>query len=103
VSRHERGRANEFAIRLRQLAKNCQFKELAAEILQQFAANIGRYDVKRKCVTAENLTFEKPIEIATTIENLEANPKGSTYAPTEIELRNACVGHTDQQESEERP
>jgi hypothetical protein len=43
---------------LRQLAKNCQFKALEAEIPQQFVANIGRHDVERKCVTAENLTLE---------------------------------------------
>ena len=76
ASRHEGETANEFAIRLRQLAKNCQFKELEAEILQQFVANIGRHDVERKCVTAENLTLEKAVEIATTLENLEANLKG---------------------------
>ncbi len=81
ASRHEGETANEFAIRFRQLAKNCQFKELEAEILQQFVvANIGRHDVERKCVTAENLTPEKAIEIATTLENLEANLKGSTCA-----------------------
>jgi hypothetical protein len=48
ASRHEGETANEFAIRLRQLAKNCQFKELESEILQQFVANIGRHDVERK-------------------------------------------------------
>ncbi len=51
ASRHEGETANEFAIRLRQLAKIC--------------------------VTAENLTLEKAIEKATTLENLEANLKGS--------------------------
>ena len=100
ASRHEGETANEFAIRLRQLAKNCQFKELEAEILQQFVANIGRHDVERKCVTAENLTLEKAIEIATTLENLEANLKG-LHAPTEKELRKHGVGHIAQQESEE--
>ncbi len=47
---------------LRQLAKSCL-------ILQQFVANIGRHDVERKCVVAENITLEKAIEIATTLEN----------------------------------
>jgi hypothetical protein len=46
---------------------------MEAEILQQFVANID--DEERKCVTAE-----KAVEIATTLENLEANLKGSTCA-----------------------
>jgi hypothetical protein len=100
AARHEGETANEFAIRLRQLAKNCQFKELEAEILQQFVAGIGRHDVERKCVTAENLTLEKAVEIATTLENLDANLKG-LHAPTEKELRKHGVGHIGQQESEE--
>ncbi len=48
--------------------------------IQQFVANID--DVERKRVTAENLTLEKAVEIATTLENLEANLKG-LHVPTE--------------------
>jgi hypothetical protein len=87
ASRHEGETASEFdPSALRQIAKNYQFKELEVEILQQFVVNIGRHDIERKCVTAENLTLEKAIEIATTLENLEANLKG-LHAPTEKELR----------------
>ncbi len=64
ASRHEEETANEFVIRLRQLAKNCQFKELDAEILQQFVANIGRHYGERKRVSPENLTLEKAIKIS---------------------------------------
>ena len=100
AARYEGETANEFAIRLRHLSKHCQFKELEAEILQQFVAGIGKHDVERKCVTAENLTLEKAVELATTLENLDANLKG-LHAPTEKELRKHGVGRIDQQENEE--
>ena len=47
AARYEGETANEFAIRLRHLSKHCQFKELEAEILQQFVAGIGKHDVER--------------------------------------------------------
>ena len=49
------------------------------EILQQFvAASIGKNDVEKKWVTAENLTLEKTVtEIAT---DLEANLKGLGFS-----------------------
>jgi hypothetical protein len=40
------------------LPRTANFKKLEAEILQQIIANIGRHDVERKCVTAENLTLD---------------------------------------------
>ena len=91
ASRHEGEMANEFANRIEQLAKNCQFKELEAEILQQFVAYIGRHDVERKCATAENLNLEKAVVIATGLENLEAYLK-VLHAPTEKELRKQWRG-----------
>ena len=100
AARYEGETANEFAIRLRHLSKHCQFKELEAEILQQFVAGIGKHDVERKCVVAENLTLVKAVELATTLENLDANLKG-LHAPTEKELRKHGVGRIDQQENEE--
>ncbi len=77
---------------MRQLA-NCQFKELETEILQQFVANID--DVETRCVTAE-----KAVEIATTLEYLEANLK-DLHAPNGE--RSIAWEHIAQQESEKRP
>ena len=99
AKRFEGESASEFATRLRGLAKYCEFKEIDAEILQQFVAGIDRPEVERKCVTAENLTLAKAIEIATSLENLDANVKG-LHAPTEKEMTRRGVGHITEEDCE---
>jgi hypothetical protein len=91
--------ATEFATRLRGLAKYCEFKEIDTEILQQFIVGIDRPEVERKCVITESLSLAKAIEIATSLENLDANVKG-LHAPTEKELTRRGVGHIAEEDGE---
>ena len=76
---------SEFAVRLRQLAKNCKFDNVDKEILQQLVVGIGKPEVERKCCLTENLDLAQAIEIAQAIEGLEANLQG-LHKPTEKEL-----------------
>ena len=99
AKRFEGESATEFATRLRGLAKYCEFKDIDTEILQQFIVGIDRPEVERKCVITENLSLVKAIEIATSLENLDANVKG-LHAPTEKEMTRRGVGHIAEDDGE---
>ena len=89
----------EFATRLRTLAKYCGFEgSLEKEILQQFVAGIDRPEVERKCCADKDITLAKAIELANTLENLDANVKG-LHTPTEKEQRHG-VGHITEENDE---
>jgi hypothetical protein len=99
AKRFEGESATEFATRLRGLAKYCEFKDIDTEILQQFIVGIDRPEVERKCVITESLSLVKAIEIATSLENLDANVKG-LHAPTEKEMTRRGVGHIAEDDGE---
>ena len=86
--RFEGETASDYAMRLRGLAKHCEFNDVDREILQQFIIGIKRPDVERKCCTTENLDLAKAIDLATNFENLEANLNGlhATHAQRNISL-----------------
>ena len=83
--RFEGENASDYAMRLRGLAKHCEFKDVDREILEQFIIGTKRPDVERKCCRTDKLDLTKAIEIATNFENLEANLNG-LHAPTEREI-----------------
>ena len=84
-------------MRLRGLAKHCEFNDVDREILQQFIIGIKRPDVERKCCTTENLDLAKAIDLATNFENLEANLNG-LHAPTERELGRQGINRIEGEE-----
>ena len=89
----------EFATRLRTLAKYCGFEgSLEKEILQQFVAGIDRPDVEWKCCADKDITLAKAIELANTLENLDANVKG-LHTPTEKEQGHG-VSHITEENDE---
>ena len=91
--------AVEFATRLRTLTKYCGFDDnTEKQILQQFAEGIDRPDVERKCCADKEITLTKAIELANTLENLDANVKGLHMA-TEREQRHG-VGHITRENDE---
>ena len=76
----------EYAIRLRNLAKNCDYGDRTEkEILQQFIMTVGNSEIERKCCLKEGLTLEMVIEIASNFEGLDANHRG-LHKPTERKL-----------------
>ena len=91
--------AVEFATRLRTLTKYCGFDgNMEKEILQQFVAGIDRPEVERKCCADKDMTLTKAIELANTLENLDANVKG-LHTATEREQRHG-VAHITQENDE---
>ena len=90
--------ANEYAVRLRQLSKNCKFTDIDKEILQQFIVGIGKMEIEKKCCMTENLTLDQAIEFAETIEGLEANLHG-LHKPTQREMGGRGVNRVDEEEA----
>ena len=88
---------SEFAVRLRQLSKNCKFDNVDKEILQQLVVGIGKPEVERKCCLTEDLTLNRAIEIAQNFEGLEANLQG-LHKPTEREMGGRKVNFLDDEE-----
>ena len=75
-SRRLEGEApHEFALRLRGLARHCEFKDIDGEILQQFVSGYDRYEIERKLISTDSLTLEKALDIATMTEGMERNLK----------------------------
>jgi hypothetical protein len=102
--RHEGESANDFATRLRTLARYCGYKDtqLEEEILQQFVSGIGSHAVEMKICSLESPTLEKAIEIAITVETLDANVKG-LHGPTDREIgRRAISWLAEEDEAEEK-
>jgi hypothetical protein len=90
----------EYAIRLRSLAKNCDFGDRTEkEILQQFIMTVGNLEIERKCCLKEDLTLEQAIEIAIIFEGLDANLRG-LHKPTERELGRRTINELQAEEEE---
>ena len=90
----------EYAIRLRSLAKNCDFGDRTEkEILQQFIMTVGNMEIERKCCLKEDLKLEQAIEIAINFEGLDANLRG-LHKPTERELGRRTINELQAEEEE---
>ena len=102
AKRHEGEPVNDFATRLRILARYCGYKDaqLEEEILQQFVSGIGNHAVEMKICSLEVPTLEKAIETAITAETLDANVKG-LHGPTDREISKRGLNRLAEEEQAE--
>ncbi len=65
AKKHSDETVNDYAIRLRHLAKHCKYGEgLEKEIERQFVVSCGMVEVEKACVRDDTLTLEKVLTLA---------------------------------------